>query len=129
MAEGFDLGNLRVAQAELERAVALRADYPEALVALGDLLALSRHANVAVKVTGAVTLSRRPFPYDDLWEPLARLFDAFGLDRCLWGTDWTRTTPVVTYADAVAAFRDTGPLSAGERTTLCLLYTSDAADE
>jgi len=91
---------------------------PEPFAKLPDLLALSRHPNVAVKVTGAVTLSRRHFPYDDLWEPLARLFDAFGLDRCMWGTDWTRTTPVTSYAEAVAAFRDTGRLSADERATL-----------
>ncbi len=30
------------------------------------------------------TLSR------DIWDPLARVFDAWGFNRCLWGTDWTR---------------------------------------
>jgi predicted TIM-barrel fold metal-dependent hydrolase len=85
---------------------------------LGPLLALARYPNVSVKVTGAVTLSRRPFPYDDLWAPLARLFDAFGLDRCMWGTDWTRTAAVVRYPEAVAAFRDTRRLSEEERAAL-----------
>jgi predicted TIM-barrel fold metal-dependent hydrolase len=91
---------------------------PEPFTELGRLLALARYPNVWVKVTGAVTLSRRPFPYDDLWAPLAQLFDAFGFDRCMWGTDWTRTTAVVRYPEAVAAFRDTHRLSEDERAAL-----------
>ena len=82
------------------------------------LLALARHPNVAVKITGAATLSHEPFPFADLWAPLGRIFDAFGIDRCLWGTDWTRATALVSYGDAVAAFRDTDRLSADERAAL-----------
>jgi predicted TIM-barrel fold metal-dependent hydrolase len=82
------------------------------------VLDLARHDNVAVKVTGACTMSRRPFPFDDLWEPVGRLIDAFGVDRCLWGTDWTRAVDVVSYADAVAAFRDRWPMSPADRDAL-----------
>jgi L-fuconolactonase len=82
------------------------------------VLDLARLPNVAVKVTGACTLSHRPFPFDDLWEPLGRIFDAFGFDRCLWGTDWTRATALVTYADAVEAFRQRAGFSAAEREAL-----------
>jgi hypothetical protein len=63
---------------------------------LPTLLALAAHANVAVKISGACTLSHAPFPYQDIWDPLWRIFDAFGLHRCLWGTDWTRAVKVVT---------------------------------
>jgi L-fuconolactonase len=82
------------------------------------VLELARLPNVAVKVTGACTLSHQPFPFDDLREPLGRLFDAFGLDRCLWGTDWTRATELVTYADGVEAFRRWAGFSEEERATL-----------
>jgi L-fuconolactonase len=75
------------------------------------LLALASHANVRVKISGACTLSREPFPYNDIWDPVMRIIDAFGLDRCMWGTDWTRTTGVLTYEQAVAPFRDTARLS------------------
>jgi predicted TIM-barrel fold metal-dependent hydrolase len=85
---------------------------------LPQLLALARHPNAAVKVTGACTLSHRPAPFDDIWEPLGRVFDAFGIDRCMWGTDWTRATAVVSYHDAVSAFRDTGRLSESDRAAL-----------
>jgi L-fuconolactonase len=82
------------------------------------LLALAAHDNVVVKITGACTLSREAFPYSDIWDPLARIFDAFGFDRCLWGTDWTRAVGLLTYNQAVDAFRLTDRLSDGERATL-----------
>jgi predicted TIM-barrel fold metal-dependent hydrolase len=90
----------------------------EPFAGFGEVLTLARHANVAVKVTAACVLSRRPFPFDDLWEPLDRLFDAFGIERCMWGTDWTRTVPFVTYPESVAAFADHLPLSPGDRAAL-----------
>lgn len=85
---------------------------------LPKLLALAAHANVAVKISGACTLSHEPFPYQDIWDPLARIFDAFGLNRCLWGTDWTRAVKVLTYKEGVEAFRVTDRLSDSDRATL-----------
>ena len=82
------------------------------------VLALAAHPNVAIKISGACTLSHEPFPYRDIWDPLRRIFDAFGLDRCLWGTDWTRAVALLTYAQGVDAFRVTDRLSESERTTL-----------
>ena len=64
------------------------------------------------------TLSREPFPFNDIWDPLARVFDAWGLDRCLWGTDWTRAYAVVNYAQAVTAFQIAGRLSDSDRAML-----------
>jgi len=37
--------------------------------------------------------------------PLGRIFNAFGFDRCMWGTDWTRAVKLLTYAEGVDAFR------------------------
>jgi L-fuconolactonase len=85
---------------------------------LPKVAALASHANVAIKISGACTLSREPFPYRDIWDPLGRLFDAFGLDRCLWGTDWTRAVGVLTYQQGVEAFRVTNRLSDSDRAML-----------
>lgn len=82
------------------------------------LLALAAHANVVVKITGACTLSREHFPYRDIWDPLGRIFDSFGLERCLWGTDWTRAVGLLTYQQGVDAFRVTDRLSDSDRSTL-----------
>ena len=45
-------------------------------------------------------------------------FDAFGLHRCLWGTDWTRAVKVLTYQEGVEAFRVTDRLSDSDRAAL-----------
>ena len=74
--------------------------------------------NVAIKISGACTLSHKPFPYDDIWDPLARIFDAFGIDRCLWGTDWTRAVALLTYGQGVEPFRLTKRLSDSDRVKL-----------
>jgi predicted TIM-barrel fold metal-dependent hydrolase len=85
---------------------------------LPGLLGLAAHDNVVVKITGACTLSREPFPYKDLWDPLGRIFDAYGFDRCMWGTDWTRAVALLTYEQGVEAFRITDRLTDGERAAL-----------
>ena len=85
---------------------------------LPKLLAMAAHDNVAVKISGACTLSHEPFPYKDIWDPLARIFDAFGFDRCMWGTDWTRAVGLLTYKQGVDAFRVTDRLSGSDRATL-----------
>jgi hypothetical protein len=50
--------------------------------------------------------------------PLARVFDAWGFERCLWGTDWTRAYAVVNYEQAVEPFLKTDRLSDSERAML-----------
>ena len=91
---------------------------PEPFADLPKLLELAAHDNVAVKITGACTLSHEPYPYEDLWDPLRRVFDAFGFDRCLWGTDWTRAVNLLTYEQGVTPFRLTDRLSDDERADL-----------
>jgi predicted TIM-barrel fold metal-dependent hydrolase len=86
--------------------------------ALPELLTLAAHDNIVVKITGACTLSHEPFPYSDLWDPLGRIFDAFGFERCMWGTDWTRAVALLTYQQGVEAFRVTDRLSDSDRAAL-----------
>jgi L-fuconolactonase len=85
---------------------------------LPTVLKLAAHRNVTIKISGACTLSHEPFPYTDIWDPVLRIIDAFGVDRCMWGTDWTRAVGLLTYAQGVDAFRVTDRLSDSDRTTL-----------
>jgi predicted TIM-barrel fold metal-dependent hydrolase len=85
---------------------------------LPKVLALAAYPNVAIKISGACTLSHQPFPYNDVWDPLGRIFDAFGFNRCLWGTDWTRAVKLLTYQQGVEAFRVTDRLSDSDRAAL-----------
>ena len=89
--------------------------------AFGDLpnvLALAELPNVSIKISGACTLSQQPFPYNDIWDPLARIFDAFGMNRCMWGTDWTRAIALLTYKEGVEAFRVADRLSDSDKAAL-----------
>jgi predicted TIM-barrel fold metal-dependent hydrolase len=56
---------------------------PDDWADLPKLLTLAAHPNVVVKISGACTLSHEAFPYKDIWDPLFRVFDAFGLNRCM----------------------------------------------
>jgi L-fuconolactonase len=91
---------------------------PNAWADLPKVLELAKRPNLVIKVSGACTLSREPYPFPDIWDPLARLFDAWGFERCLWGTDWTRAYAVVNYEQAVEPFRMTDRLSDSERAML-----------
>ena len=85
---------------------------------LASVVAMAAHDNVAIKISGSCTMSHQPFPYADIWEPLGEIFRAFGFERCLWGTDWTRAVRLLTYEQGVEAFRVTDSLSDSERAML-----------
>ncbi|HKW92803.1 MAG TPA: amidohydrolase family protein [Methylomirabilota bacterium] len=61
-----------------------------AWASLPEMLALARHANVAIKATGAPSYSSEPYPYRNIHDHLRRIYDAFGPARMFWGTDITR---------------------------------------
>ena len=91
---------------------------PQPFAELPKVLELAARPNIVIKISGACTLSHEPFPYKDIWDPLGRIFDAFGLDRCMWGTDWTRAVALLTYEQGVEAFRVTDRLSDSDRAAL-----------
>ena len=90
----------------------------EPFAELPDVVSLAELDNVAIKISGACTLSHEPFPYPDIWAPLGQIFDAYGFDRCMWGTDWTRAVELLTYEQGVESFRVTDRLSDSERAAL-----------
>ena len=91
---------------------------PEPFADLANVVSLAAFDNVAIKISGACTLSHEPFPYADIWEPLGKVFEAFGFDRCMWGTDWTRAVGLLSYEQGVEAFRVTDQLSESDRSAL-----------
>jgi L-fuconolactonase len=90
----------------------------EAWAELPKVLKLAERPNAVIKVSAACTMSHELYPFRDIWDPLARVFDAWGIERCLWGTDWTRTLNVLSYQENVDAFLATDRLSDAERATL-----------
>ncbi len=95
---------------------------------LPDVLAMAAFPNVAVKATGVNTLAGTPYPFPDIWPGLRSVIDAFGADRVMWGSDFTRLrfAPRSTtlgpragwfgsYAESLGYVRYAGQLSEEER--------------
>ena len=70
------------------------------------VLDLARLPNVHVNVTGAPSLSRELFPFRDVWDGISRLVEAFGPDRLMWGSDYTRTAGLHSYWDGTHYLRE-----------------------
>jgi predicted TIM-barrel fold metal-dependent hydrolase len=74
---------------------------------LPSLLALAKYPNVAVKATGAPSVSSEAYPFRNISDGLQRIFDAFGPHRFFWGTDLTRMT--CSYRQCVTHFTEELP--------------------
>jgi predicted TIM-barrel fold metal-dependent hydrolase len=70
------------------------------------LLAVARYPKVFIKISHMWSLSKQPYPYPDAAAQVKRLYDTFGAERLMWGTDWPISLKDLTYAQAVALFRD-----------------------
>lgn len=83
------------------------------------LRSLARYPKVYVKVSHPWSLSKQPYPYPDVQAMIARLRDAFGAERLMWGTDWPIKPDLLSYERRVALYRDGLPfLSKRERKEL-----------
>ena len=49
---------------------------PQPWADLPKVLDLAKRKNAVIKISGACTLSKEPYPFNDIWDPLARIFDA-----------------------------------------------------
>lgn len=74
---------------------------------LDEMLALAKLPNVAVKLSGAPSTSSQPYPYTNIHVYLRRIIEAFGPDRCFWGTDITRMP--ISYRQCVTMFTEEMP--------------------
>lgn len=96
---------------------------PEAGQGLGQagfqaLLALGRAGRAVVKLSGEVKFAQTPFPFPDTRPYIEALLEAFGLERCLWASDWPylRAPYRLDYGPMLRRWE--GLLSAGERRQL-----------
>jgi predicted TIM-barrel fold metal-dependent hydrolase len=82
----------------------LTAKGDDASANLDDLVAIGKHANVAVKTSSAPCFSKDPYPYPDIYPMLKSIYNAFGSHRMLWGADLTRLTS--TYEECLRHFQE-----------------------
>jgi predicted TIM-barrel fold metal-dependent hydrolase len=82
--------------------------------AIDDVVALSKFPNVSVKLSSAPTYSFDPYPWPDMTEHIKRCFDAYGPQRCYWGTDLTNAFAKSTYRQRVTHFTEELPFLSEE---------------
>jgi predicted TIM-barrel fold metal-dependent hydrolase len=73
---------------------------------LEKLIALRRYPKVFVKISHTWSISRQPYPWLDAQEFVKRLYDTFGPQRLMWGTDWPVSEASTTYARTLSVVRD-----------------------
>jgi predicted TIM-barrel fold metal-dependent hydrolase len=78
-------------------------DHPEQLEML---LALEKYPKVFVKISHMWSLSKQAYPYADAAVQVKRLYDVFGANRLMAGTDWPISLPKQSYAQTVALWRE-----------------------
>jgi len=74
--------------------------------AIDQAVALAKYPNVSVKLSGAVGNSLERYPFRDMTVYLQRLFDAYGPQRCHWGTDITNSLATASYRQRVTHFTE-----------------------
>lgn len=87
------------------------ASGPAAFDHLPALLALARHPNVHVKAVGVGDYALDPYPFRSLEGTLRQVYDAFGAERIIWGSDLSRLHHP--YRQCVTHFCETLPWLAG----------------
>ncbi len=75
--------------------------------AIAATVALAKYPNVSCKMSSAPTYSLEGYPFADMKPHLKRVFDAFGPQRCYWGTDMTNSFAKATYKQRIAQFTET----------------------
>jgi L-fuconolactonase len=78
-------------------------DQPEELQ---KLLNLARFPRVCVKISHTWSLSKQAYPYPDTHDMVHRIYDEFGPQRLMWGTDWPLVDQHCGYAKALSLVRD-----------------------
>lgn len=79
----------------------------EAFAGIGNVLALAKYPNIAVKVTAMPCYTTDSYPYRRLHPVLRRVYDAFGPQRMFWGSDLSRLRGP--YRECVTMFTEEMP--------------------
>jgi predicted TIM-barrel fold metal-dependent hydrolase len=73
---------------------------------LGNVLRMARYPNVYVKVSNMNRMSKAPYPHNDTHEMVRRIYDAFGPERLMWGTDFPHVLKAGGYVRALELVRN-----------------------
>src|SRR5262245_48241500 len=72
--------------------------------AIDQTASLAKYPNVSVKLSAAPNNSTEPYPFRDFVPHIKKLVDAYGPDRCYWGTDITNGYNKASYRQRITHF-------------------------
>jgi predicted TIM-barrel fold metal-dependent hydrolase len=81
------------------------------------VLRLAEQANVYAKLSFVGAASTRPYPCDDVHWMVRQIVDAFGAERCVYGSNFptAQYNPTLSYSEATRLFSEAIELSDHER--------------
>ena len=84
------------------------------------ILTLGRETDAIVKLSAPYRPSAQPFPHSDVGPFIPAAVDTFGVDRCVWGSDWPfiNTTQQVEYGRLLDLLADWLPNAADRERVL-----------
>jgi len=82
--------------------------------AIDQTVSLAKYPNVSVKLSAAPNNSADVYPFRDFTPHIRRVFDAYGPQRCYWGTDITNGFDKATYRQRVTHFTEELPFLSEE---------------
>ncbi|MER3405441.1 MAG: hypothetical protein C4289_10040 [Chloroflexota bacterium] len=103
----------------LDHCLALRAG-PELKPTVAKVVALAQFPNLYAKLTFLPTGSVEGYPFRDMHDACRRIIDAYGPERCIWGSDFPTELwcPKVTYSGHLQLFREALGLSPEEQAAI-----------
>jgi predicted TIM-barrel fold metal-dependent hydrolase len=90
----------------LDHCLNIQAGRPETDAALAALLQIAKHRNVHAKISWVAAGSKEPYPCRDTHSLCYKIIDAFGPERCVWGSAYPSAlwTPKLGYRDHLKIF-------------------------
>jgi len=73
---------------------------------LEKLLSLAEFPRVYCKISHTWGISEESYPFRDTWDQVKKVYDAFGANRIMWGTDWPVSKPKIEYGKTLTLVRD-----------------------
>ena len=74
--------------------------------AIDQTASLAKYPNVSGKLSAAPNNSNEAYPFADFTPHIRKLYDAYGPQRCYWGTDLTNGFAKATYRQRITHFTE-----------------------
>ena len=102
-----DLANLLDRNPDLDLVVDHMADaHPDQPDEIQELLDLARYPRVYVKISHTWSISQRGYPWMDTHAMVKEVYQTYGADRIMWGTDWPVCLSNAEYGQTLSVVRD-----------------------